>query len=97
MKAIYLVKYGKSDSAFEIRESEIPKPEANEVVIKVKISGLNFADVIARQGKYPEAPKNPAVLGYDVAGTVYAKGKDVTHLQIGQTAKMIIFKAYFPS
>jgi len=83
MKAIYLVKYGKSDTAFEIRETSIPIPAADEVVIKVNVSGLNFADVVARKGLYPEAPKNPALLGYDVAGTIYAKGENVKNFDIG--------------
>ena len=84
MKAVYLTKYGKSDQAFEIRESDIPSIADDEVIIEVKSIGLNFADVMARNGLYPDAPKNPAVLGYDVAGTVYQKGKEVNHVSIGQ-------------
>ena len=84
MKAIYLIKYGNSNQAFEIRDTPIPDIEDNEVIIAVKSIGLNFADVLARRGLYPDAPKNPAVLGYDVAGTIHSKGKDVTHVDIGQ-------------
>lgn len=85
MKAIYLKKYGRSDRAFEIRESAIPVPGKGEIVIKVAASGINFADVVARRGLYPDAPKNPAVLGYDVAGVVHAIGDDVKDPpQIGQ-------------
>lgn len=84
MKAIYLTKYGNSDKAFDIREADIPSPEPNEVVIKTVATGLNFADVVARRGLYPDAPKNPAVLGYDVSGYIHAVGSDVKGLVIGQ-------------
>lgn len=84
MKAIYLTKYGASSEAFEFRETAVPTPKDDEVLIKVAFSGINFADIIARRGLYPDAPKNPAVLGYDVAGTVSALGKNVQHLRIGQ-------------
>jgi len=83
MKAIHLIKYGNSNSAFEVREIPIPEPASNEVLIKVEAFGLNFADVIARRGMYPDAPKNPAVLGYDVAGTIEKVGSDVTKFSVG--------------
>jgi len=51
MKAIYLIRHGESRQAFEIRETEIPKAGKNEVVIKVKASGLNFADVRQKAGQ----------------------------------------------
>jgi NADPH:quinone reductase-like Zn-dependent oxidoreductase len=84
MKAIFLTKYGNSATAFETRETDIPPLDKHEVLIKVHTFGLNFADVVARRGLYPDAPKNPAVLGYDVAGTIHAHGSDVTDLHIGQ-------------
>ncbi|MGB4840140.1 MAG: zinc-binding dehydrogenase [Saprospiraceae bacterium] len=84
MKAIYLIKYGESDKAFEIRDIEIPEIGEDDVLIKVLYSGLNFADIIARRGLYPDAPKNPALLGYDVAGEVVAVGDGVTEIAIGQ-------------
>ncbi len=84
MKAIYLIKYGESHDAFEYRD--IPEPVVEEETVKIKVasSGLNFADVLARRGLYPDAPKNPAVLGYDVAGTITEVGKGVKHLHPGQ-------------
>lgn len=84
MKAVFLNKYGNSASAFEIKETEMPKAGKNEVVIRVICFGLNFADVVARRGLYPEAPKNPAVLGYDVAGVIHEVGDGVTEFTIGQ-------------
>ncbi len=84
MKAIHLIKYGESSEAFEIRETSIPKVKAGEVLIKVKVSGLNFADVMARRGIYGDAPPLPAVLGYDVAGTIEEIGEGVEGFEIGQ-------------
>jgi len=84
MKAIFLIKYGEAQQAFEIRDIQLTKPTADEVLIKVKYSGLNFADVIARRGLYPDAPANPALLGYDISGEVVELGNNVTEFTIGQ-------------
>lgn len=62
----------------------MPSPGPREVVIKTISSGLNFADVVARRGLYPDAPPNPAVLGYDVSGTIHALGSEVTEYSKGQ-------------
>lgn len=83
MKAIYLTKYGAADKAFEIKELVTPTINDDEVLIKNHCFGLNFADVVARRGLYPDAPKNPAVLGYDVAGEVVTIGKNVEHVSVG--------------
>jgi len=77
MKAAFLVKNGKAHKAFELRETTIGDPNAIEVQIEVEGFGLNFADVMARLGLYPDAPKKPGVLGYDVVGRITKKGKDV--------------------
>lgn len=83
MKAIFLTKYGNSDKAFEMRDAPEPVLEAGQIKIKVSHSGLNFADVVARRGLYPEAPKNPAVLGYDVTGVIVELDKAVKGFKIG--------------
>ncbi len=84
MKAIFLVKNGESQDSFEIRDTEMPKAGAGQVVIKVQASGLNFADVMAKRGLYGEAPPLPAILGYDVSGTISEIGQGVTGFSIGQ-------------
>ncbi len=84
MKAIYITRYGNSDRAFEISETDIPSPGPREVCIKVVSSGLNFADVVARRGLHDDAPPNPAIIGYDVAGYIHALGSDVVDFTIGQ-------------
>jgi len=54
-----------------------PTLKKDHVIIKVKAFGLNFADVLARKGYYPDAPKFPFVPGYEVSGIIIAIGEDV--------------------
>lgn len=83
MKAAVLIKNGNAATAFEIRE--VPKPVLGpgQVLIKVAAFGLNFADVVARQGMYKDAPPIPAILGYDVTGTVEAVSDGVLNIKQG--------------
>src|SRR5690242_2542559 len=53
------------------------------VRIRVRAAGLNFSDLLARQGLYPDAPKPPCVVGYEVAGVVDAAGSGVTGVGVG--------------
>ena len=57
---------------------------AGKVRIDVAAAGINFADVMARMGLYPDAPKPPCVVGYEVAGTVMEVGQGVDGLAPGQ-------------
>jgi len=56
---------------------------AGEVRIAVKASGINFADTLARIGLYPDAPKTPCVVGYEVAGEVESVGEGVGSHKVG--------------
>ena len=95
MKAAYLVKYGPANTAFEIKEVEIPEPGANQVLIKVEAFGLNFADIAARNGQYKGAPPLPALLGYDVVGTVVKCGTDAKNLNVGdRVTALTLFGGY---
>jgi NADPH:quinone reductase-like Zn-dependent oxidoreductase len=68
---------------FEIREAPDPAPGPDEIRIRVRASGVNFADVLARLGLYPDAPKPPAVVGYEVAGYIDGMGAGVTGFSDG--------------
>ena len=61
----------------EVRELPDPHPGPGEVRISVHAAGVSFADVLARAGLYPDAPKPPTVLGYDVAGVIDEAGTEV--------------------
>ena len=60
MRAVVLVKHGPPEQALELREWPDPVPGDGEVLIEVAAAGLNFADIVARVGLYPDAPKLPA-------------------------------------
>jgi NADPH:quinone reductase-like Zn-dependent oxidoreductase len=68
----------------KVQEAPNPKPGKGEVVIQVKAAGLNFADILARQGLYPDGPKKPCVMGYEVAGLVEAIGEGVSPDLLGK-------------
>jgi NADPH:quinone reductase-like Zn-dependent oxidoreductase len=61
------------------------KPGKGQVVILVKAAGLNFADILARQGLYPDGPPKPCVMGYEVSGVVESTGEAVDPALVGKS------------
>ena len=82
MRQVWIPKTGAPD-VLEVREAPDPQPGPGQVLIDVEVAGINFADILARQGLYPDAPPLPAVVGYEVAGTVAAVGGGVTSVSEG--------------
>ena len=82
MRQVVIPRYGPPE-VFELRELPDPMPGEGEVRISVRAAGVNFADVLARMGLYPDAPKPPVVVGYEVAGVVDAVGRGVSTPQEG--------------
>ncbi|MCR9170988.1 MAG: zinc-binding dehydrogenase [bacterium] len=80
----FLVKKGDANQAFELRSLELPAVKANEVVVEVEAFGLNYADVMARNGLYRGAPPMPCVLGYEAVGTIVEVGSDVQSDLLGR-------------
>ncbi len=83
MRAVVLTRTG-GPEVLEVRDWPVPPVGADEVRIAVRAAGVNFADTMARVGFYPDAPKTPCVLGYEVAGEIDAIGSDVVGLTVGQ-------------
>jgi NADPH:quinone reductase-like Zn-dependent oxidoreductase len=67
----------------QVLERPDPTFGPGEVRIAVKAAGINFADTMARLGLYPDAPKTPCVMGYEVAGTIESVGEGVTDFTVG--------------
>jgi NADPH:quinone reductase-like Zn-dependent oxidoreductase len=82
MKAVVLTGTGGYD-VLRVEERPDPPVEPGQVRIAVKAAGINFADTMARVGLYPDAPKTPCVLGYEVAGLVESVGDGVSEHQVG--------------
>jgi NADPH:quinone reductase-like Zn-dependent oxidoreductase len=83
MRQAVITRHGPPD-VFEMREAPDPQPGHGELRIRVRAAGINFADVLARLGLYPDAPKPPVVVGYEVAGHVDGIGRDVTGFSEGE-------------
>jgi NADPH:quinone reductase-like Zn-dependent oxidoreductase len=82
MRQVWITRRGAPD-VLEVREAPDPRPGPGEVLVKVAAAGVNFADVMARMGLYPDAPPLPAVVGYEVAGTIEELGPGATGIEVG--------------
>ncbi len=83
MRAIVTTRNG-DVGALKIEERPDPVPSKGQVLVRVKAAGLNFADILARQGLYPDGPPKPCVMGYEVSGTIEAVGDGVDQNLIGK-------------
>lgn len=83
MKQMFIVGHGGPEK-LQPRESPDPSPAGGEIRIRVKASGVNFADILARQGLYPDSPRIPCVVGYEVSGTADAVGSGVDQSWVGR-------------
>lgn len=79
---IVITKAGGPD-VLRLEQAELGPPGPGELQVQVHAAGINFADILARQGLYPDAPKLPCVVGYEVAGVVIAQGDGVDTDRVG--------------
>ena len=83
MRAVYLRRTGPPEN-LKVEECADPPVGPDEVLIQVRAAGVNFSDVLSRQGLNPEAPKPPYILGLETAGDVVAVGDRVAGIRPGQ-------------
>jgi len=83
MKALVITEHGPPD-VMRVQERPDPQPGPGQVRVRVQAAGVNFADLLARVGLYPDAPKPPCVIGYEIAGDVDAVGEGVESPLVGQ-------------
>src|SRR3954465_11180379 len=82
MRAVVITQTG-PPQALQVGGGPAPPGGRGEVRIAVKAAGINFADTMARIGLYPDAPKLPCVVGYEVAGDVESVGEGVEGHAVG--------------
>ena len=77
MRAVVISSPG-GPEALEVREVEdLPAPGEGEVLVKVAAAGVNRADTVQRQGKYPPPPGASLYPGLECSGTILALGPNV--------------------
>jgi NADPH:quinone reductase-like Zn-dependent oxidoreductase len=77
MRAVVITRHGPPE-VLQVQDRPAPGPPlGGQVAIDVAAAGINFADTMARVGLYPDAPKPPCVVGYEVAGTIAELGPGV--------------------
>ncbi|HEX8567074.1 MAG TPA: quinone oxidoreductase [Pyrinomonadaceae bacterium] len=83
MKAVRIQQFGAPEN-LRVDEIETPQPGAGEVLIKTAVAGINYADIMLREGKYFFRPPLPFIPGFEVAGAIEAVGSGVENLRTGQ-------------
>lgn len=83
MKKIVIDTYGASNLMKILEADDLNNPKEDEIIIDVKYSGINFADVVMRIGLYKDAPPRPFVPGYEVSGVVSKVGSKISHVKPG--------------
>jgi NADPH:quinone reductase-like Zn-dependent oxidoreductase len=83
MREVTIARHGSPD-VLEVVDRTPGEPGPGEVRIRVKAAGVNFADVMMRQGHYPDAPSLPFVPGFEVSGYIEAIGPGPTRHEVGR-------------
>jgi len=82
MQAVRITAPG-GPEVLRVVEEPVPAPGPGEVLIKVAAAGLNQADILQREGRYPPPPGAPDIPGLEVAGRIVALGEGVTQWRQG--------------
>jgi NADPH:quinone reductase-like Zn-dependent oxidoreductase len=82
VRAVVITGHGPPE-VLQVQERPDPPVGPGQVRIAVKAAGINFADTMARVGLYPDAPKLPCVVGYEVSGEVESVGDGVEGHAVG--------------
>lgn len=88
-KQVVLTRFGGVEH-FNIVTKDILQPCEGRVQIKILNTGIAFADVLMRQGKYPKMPNLPFTPGYDIVGEVIKVGSGVDESWIGKRVAALI-------
>ena len=82
-QSIFVTKHGVPD-VLKLKPDSLKEPINGQVCVKIKYSGINFADIMGRMGLYPTAPNPPYVPGFEIAGIIEKTGDDSTNSLVGR-------------
>jgi len=83
-QAVFLTGKGNPEKVFSIQDTVLPELKSDEVIIEVEAFGINYADVMARNGLYRETPPLPCVIGYEVVGKIIKVDSEKHENRIGK-------------
>ena len=84
-RALVLTGYGGFDKVkLQVKTLKQPQLNAGEVLVRVKACGLNFAELMGRQGLYEPLPSPPVTMGMEGSGVIEAVGEDVKDRKVSQ-------------
>ncbi len=89
MKRVIVTAFG-GPEVLRLGEVPIPEPGPNEMLIRVKAAGVNYADILRRIGVYPGGPKPPFGAGFEVAGVIERVGERVTDYRPGEAVAAFV-------
>lgn len=94
MRTVRMTRFG-GPEVLEVVDSptDRPHPGPGQVLVRVRATGVNFADTLMRENRYALTPELPAVLGHESVGTVEALGEGVTGLAVGARIAAPLFAA----
>ena len=73
-----------------VAERPVPQPKAGEILVHVAAAGVNRADLMQRQGKYPPPAGASEILGMEIAGVVAKIGEGVTRWKLGDRVCAVV-------
>ena len=90
MKAVIIDKFGDLDGSIIKTDVDVPKPDLQEVLIKVKAAGVNRPDILQRKGLYKVPVGASPIMGLEVAGEIVEIGKDVSEKKLGESVCALV-------
>jgi NADPH2:quinone reductase len=83
MRAAVIVQFG-GPEGLQVREVAVPVPRGRDILVRVRASALNRADMLQRLGRYPPPNDVPQdIPGMEFAGEVEGRGREASRWQIG--------------
>lgn len=86
-RALVLTGHGGYDKVkLQVKTEAQPQLKAGEVLVRVKACGLNFAELLGRQGLYDPLPAPPVIMGMEGSGVIEAVGEGVEDRKVSKTS-----------